>query len=169
MTIAVVLMGVAGCGKTSVGGRLSELLGWPFFDGDDYHPKENIAKMSRGIPLNDSDRFVWLSRLHDLIEEHLQAGKSMLLACSALKQGYRDQLKDGNPGTIFVYLKGDYELIFRRMQERKSHYMKAEMLQSQFATLEEPKEAIVVSTDKDLDSIVVEIVGKLDLVDDESG
>ena len=161
MAIAVVLMGVAGCGKTSVGRRLSERLGWPFFDGDDYHPDENIAKMVQGIPLNDSDRFVWLSCLHDLIEEHLQAGHSLLLACSALKKGYRDQLHEGNPGTIFVYLKGDYELIFQRLQERESHYMKAEMLQSQFAALEEPEEAFVVDIDQDLDTIVEEIEGEL--------
>ena len=151
-------MGVAGCGKTSVGRRLSGCLGWPFFDGDDYHPDENIAKMAQGIPLNDNDRFNWLSVLHDLLEEHLQAGHSLLLACSALKKRYRDQLKDGNPGTIFVYLKGDYELIFRRLQGRDSHYMKADMLQSQFATLEEPEEAVIVSIGQDLDSIVAEIV-----------
>ena len=161
MAIAVVLMGVAGCGKTSLGRCLSARLGWPFFDGDDYHPDENIAKMAQGIPLNESDRFVWLSCLHDLIENSLQAGESMLLACSALKKGYRDQLLEGNPGTIFVYLKGDYELIFQRLQERKSHYMKAEMLQSQFAALEEPEEAFVVDIDQDLDAIVDEIEGVL--------
>ncbi len=161
MAIAVVLMGVAGCGKTSVGERLSELLGWPFFDGDDFHPEENIVKMSQGIPLDDRDRFVWLSRLHDLIEEHLQAGGSMLLACSALKKGYRDQLREDNPGVVFVYLKGDYGLIFQRLRERESHYMKAGMLQSQFAALEEPEDAVVVSIDQDLDSIVGEILGEL--------
>ena len=163
MAVAVVLMGVADCGKTSLGRRLSACLGWPFFDGDDYHPDENVAKMALGIPLNDSDRFVWLSRLQDLIVEHLQAGHSLLLACSALKKGYRDQLREGNPGTIFVYLKGDYELIFQRLQERKSHYMKAEMLQSQFAALEEPEEAIVIDIDQDLDSIVADILRGLDL------
>lgn len=161
MAIAAVLMGVAGCGKTSVGELLSERLGWPFFDGDNYHPEENIAKMTQGVPLDDNDRFVWLSRLHDLIEENLEAGNSMLLACSALKKSYRDQLKDGNPGTIFVYLKGDYELIFQRLQARQSHYMKAEMLQSQFAALEEPEEAIVVDIDQDLVSIVTEIEEEL--------
>jgi gluconokinase len=161
MAIAVVLMGVAGCGKTSLGRRLSARLGWPFFDGDDYHPDENIAKMAQGIPLNDSDRFVWLSHLNDLIEEQLQVGHSLLLACSALKKGYRDQFLEGNPGTIFVYLKGDYELIFQRLQERESHYMKAEMLQSQFAALEEPEEAFVVDIDQDLDAIVDEIEGVL--------
>jgi gluconokinase len=161
MAVAVVLMGVAGCGKTSVGKRLSELLGWPFFDGDDFHPEQNIAKMSQGIPLDDNDRFIWLSVLHDLIEDHLQGGESMLVACLALKKRYRDQLREGNPGTVFVYLKGDYELIFRRLQDRESHYMKAEMLQSQFAAFEEPEEAVVVSIDQDLDSIVTEIEGEL--------
>jgi carbohydrate kinase (thermoresistant glucokinase family) len=92
MTQVIILMGVSGCGKTAVGQQLSGILGWPFFDGDDFHPDENIAKMSKGIPLNDQDRANWLVSLHDLIAEHLRVGRSMLLACSALKQKYRDQL-----------------------------------------------------------------------------
>ena len=158
---AVVLMGVSGCGKTSVGAELSRILGWPFFDGDDFHPPENVAKMAAGIPLNDDDRAPWLANLHDLIAEHLRRGQSALLACSALKQKYRTQLAAGNPGTVFVHLKGDFDLIFGRMQARAGHYMKAEMLRSQFATLEEPTEALTVDINQNLDRIVVEIITQL--------
>ncbi|HBX67916.1 MAG TPA: gluconate kinase [Chloroflexi bacterium] len=158
---AVVLMGVSGCGKTSVGAELSRILGWPFFDGDDFHPPENVAKMAAGIPLNDDDRAPWLANLHDLIAEHLRRGQSVLLACSALKQKYRTQLAAGNPGTVFVHLKGDFDLIFGRMQARAGHYMKAEMLRSQFATLEEPTEALTVDINQNLDRIVVEIITQL--------
>ena len=164
MTKAIILMGVSGCGKTAVGTRLSGTLGWPFFDGDDFHPDENIAKMSQGIPLNDEDRATWLAKLHDLITEHLRAGISMLLVCSALKQKYRDQLREGNPGIVFVYLKGSYELIFSRMQNRASHYMKAGMLKSQFNTLEEPVEALVVNIDQSIESIVIQILDELNLM-----
>jgi gluconokinase len=154
---AIVLMGVSGCGKTSVGERLSQILGWPFFDGDDFHPTGNVAKMSQGIPLNDDDRAPWLAILHDLIADHLQAGKSMILACSALKQKYRDQLEEGNPEVLMIYLKGDFNLIFERMSTREDHYMKAEMLRSQFEALEEPADAITVNIDKNLEEIVEEI------------
>jgi gluconokinase len=126
--LALVLMGVSGCGKTSVGKRLSHILGWPFFDGDDFHPKTNVDKMAAGIPLDDDDRKPWLANLHDLIDEHLSDGRSILLACSALKQKYRDQLSEGNPGMIFVYLKGDFDLIFNRLKARAGHYMKAELI-----------------------------------------
>ena len=153
MPIAVVLMGVSGCGKTAVGLQLSKSLAWPFFDGDDFHPQANIAKMSQGLPLDDLDRASWLSILHDLIAENVQAGENILLACSALKQKYRDQLRAGNPGTTFVYLKGSYNLIFNRMQNRLGHYMKADMLRSQFITLEEPRDALVVDVDRSVQAI----------------
>ena len=110
--------------------------------------------MSQGIPLNDDNRATWLSNVDNIISEHLQEGKSILLACSALKQKYRDQLSAGNPGTVFVYLKGSYDLIYNRMKDRQSHYMKADMLQSQFATLEEPTDALVVNIDQSIDAIV---------------
>jgi gluconokinase len=158
---ALVLMGVSGCGKTSVGQRLSQILGWPFFDGDDFHPPENVAKMAAGIPLDDADRAPWLANLHDLIAENLSQGQSLLLACSALKQKYRDQLAAGNPGTLFVHLEGDFDLIFRRMQARAGHYMKVEMLHSQFAALEAPSEAITVDISQKLDTIVAEIITRL--------
>ena len=158
---AVILMGVSGCGKTSVGERLSEVLGWPFFDGDDFHPPENVAKMAAGTPLNDNDRAPWLANLQALIADHLKKEQSMLLACSALKQSYRDQLVAGNPGTVFVHLQGDFDLIFGRMQARSGHYMKAEMLRSQFETLEDPANALTVDIGQELDTIVTEILKKL--------
>ncbi len=160
---ALVLMGVSGCGKTFVGERLSQILGWPFFDGDDFHPKENVNRMAAGIPLNDDDRSPWLANLHDLIAEHLAKGKSLLLACSALKQTYRNQLAEGNPGTVFVHLKGDFDLIFNRMQARTGHYMKAEMLRSQFETLEEPDDSLTVDIGQNIDVIVKEIIAQLRL------
>ena len=160
---AVVLMGVSGCGKTSVGVRLSRLLDWPFYDGDDYHPLENVTNMGQGIPLDDADRAPWLANLNDLISEHLSTGQSMLLACSALKEKYRDQLAKGNPGTVFVFLKGDFNLIFKRMRVRSGHYMKAEMLQSQYAALEEPTDALVIDISQDLDRMTKEIISWLGL------
>ncbi len=158
---AIVLMGVSGCGKTSVGVRLSEILGWPYFDADEYHPAENVAKMAAGIPLSDEDRIPWLDALHDVIHEHLGNGRSILLSCSALKESYRQRLTADNPGTVFVYLKGDFELIFRRMQARKGHYMKAQMLQSQFDALEEPGDAIVVGIDQNIEAIVNAVIEAL--------
>jgi gluconokinase len=163
MPQAIVLMGVAGSGKTSVGLRLSEILGWKFFDGDDFHSQENIVKMSQGIPLDDTDRNAWLDSLKELIRQQSHQGNSILLACSALKRKYRDQLCNNNHEVIFVYLKGNYDLIFSRIKDRSNHYMDGGMLQSQFKDLEEPNEAIVVSIDQDLDSIVDQILQNLGL------
>lgn len=160
---ALILMGVSGSGKTAVGELLSQKLGWPFFDGDDFHPKDNVAKMAAGIPLDDDDRTPWLLNLHDLIADHLAWGKPLLLACSALKQTYRDLLLDGNPNTLFVHLKGDFGLIMSRMQARAGHYMKPEMLNSQFETLEEPTDALTVDIGQNLDRITEEIITKLHL------
>jgi len=160
---ALVLMGVSGSGKTVIGERLSQILGSPFFDGDDYHPEGNIAKMAAGIPLNDQDRIPWLRILHNIISDHLQDGCSLILACSALKQSYRDLLADGNEGTIFVHLKGDFDLIFQRMRVREEHYMKASMLRSQFEALEEPPDAIVIDVNQDVEAIAAEILERLEL------
>ena len=168
MTQAIVLMGVAGSGKTSVGLRLAEILDWPFFDGDEFHPQENIAKMSQGIPLDDGNRQAWLVRLHDLIAQHLSAGKSVLVASSALKREYRDQLREDNRMVKFVYLKGDYEVIIHRLKNRKNHYMDGSMLQSQFDDLEEPAGAVVIDIDQKLDDIVDQILQNLDLDEDRS-
>ena len=136
-----IIMGVSGSGKSTVGQLLAAQLDVPFYDADDYHPPENIAKMSSGKPLNDDDRLPWLNRLHDLMRQHDDEGSSAVLACSALKQAYRDRLRGQMASVQVVYLDGSFDVIWQRMQQREAHYMKAEMLQSQFDTLEIPTEA----------------------------
>ena len=154
-----IFMGVSGAGKSTLGAAVAAELGWPFFDGDDFHPPENVAKMAAGMPLNDDDRQPWLTRLHDLIAEQLARGHPAVIACSALKKSYREQLRAGNEGLIFVYLQGDFERISRRLAGRRDHYMPAGLLESQFADLEEPgpDEAIVL----DIDATVGEVVAAL--------
>jgi gluconokinase len=155
-----VVMGVSGSGKSTVGRALVQRLDCPFYDGDDFHPEANVAKMSQGIPLDDDDREPWLARLADLIQAHLARGETAVIACSALKEKYRQQLRRAESNVVFVYLKGSFDLIWGRMQQREGHFMKAEMLQSQFATLEEPDpaQAIVVDIDQDVPAIVEEII-----------
>ena len=154
----LIVMGVSGSGKTSVGKALAEHLRWDFYDADDFHPPENIVKMANGIPLDDSDRAPWLAALHDLITLSLKQNKSGVLACSALKERYRQQLLQGNHGVQLVYLKGSYELIWSRMETRTDHYMKPHMLHSQFEALEEPSNALIVAASKPLTEIVQELV-----------
>ncbi len=160
MKLVYVIMGVSGSGKTTIGEALAKVLGIPFYDGDDFHPPENVAKMSKGIPLNDADRQPWLLRLHDLITEHLMADKGAVLACSALKQAYRDLLRRGHDHVTFVHLSGDFDIIWERMSARHDHYMKADMLRSQFETLEPPSsdEAIIIHIEKSVDAIVSLII-----------
>ena len=159
MTTIFVIMGVSGCGKTTVGQALAERLGVRFYDGDDFHPPENVAKMSQGIPLDDSDRYPWLARLRDLIGEHLEWGETAVLACSALKKQYRHQLLVSQ-AVQFVYLAGSFDLIWERMLARPNHFMKAEMLQSQFVALQPPaeSEAIQVDIAHDVETIVTQIL-----------
>ena len=133
-----VVMGVAGSGKTTVGQALARRLGAPFYDGDDFHPPENVAKMAIGIPLTDADRYPWLESLHDLIAGHWQRGQAAVIACSALKKKYRDQLRAGNDGVTIIYLEGPPALLAQRLEGRPSHYMKAGMLASQLEALEPP-------------------------------
>jgi len=156
-----ILMGVSGCGKSSVGEALAKELGWDFYDADDFHPPENVAKMASGTPLNDSDRAPWLATLHDLISSSLNANRPGVLACSALKERYRQQLLDNNPDAQIVYLKGSYDLIWSRMEKRKDHYMKPHMLQSQFDALEEPTDALTVDISSSVDEIVQEILSRM--------
>lgn len=156
-------MGVTGSGKTTLGKMLAEQLGWEFFDADDYHPLENIRKMSAGIPLTDDDRSGWLNSLSSLVKSTLREGKSAVLACSALKQRYRDVLNVAPLLVRFVYLKGSLEQIQTRVKERKEHYMKAGMVESQFAALEEPEDALVVNIDNTIDSCLKFILSKLKL------
>jgi len=153
-----IVMGVSGCGKSSIGKALAENLGWDFHDADDFHPPANVAKMASGIPLDDSDRAPWLDSLHDLISSSLTQNRPGVLACSALKERYRQQLMKGNDGVQLVYLKGSYDLIWSRMIARKDHWMKPHMLQSQFTTLEEPANALTVDISLSIDEIVQDIL-----------
>ena len=132
-------MGVAGSGKTTIGRHLAEELGWTFYDADDFHPPSNVDKMSRGIPLDDTDRLPWLETLRDLVQDCLERGQSAVLACSALRASYREYLLIDDRVKL-VYLKGDHALIEERLKRRHGHFMKPEMLASQFAALEEPDE-----------------------------
>ena len=157
----MILMGVSGSGKTTIGKALASKLGWDFYDADDFHPPENITKMVRGIPLNDSDRAPWLASLHDLVESCLTQNRPGILACSALKEKYRQKLLEGNEGVRLIYLKGSYELLWSRMFARTDHYMKPEMLQSQFDALEEPADAIIIDISHSADEIVQEILQQL--------
>jgi gluconokinase len=142
-----VVMGVSGCGKTTIGKLLAERLHIPFFDGDDYHPSTNVAKMRSHQPLTDSDRQAWLETLAQKIDEWQNTGGAVL-ACSALKRRYREILTSNNQNVRFVYLKGDRDRIGERMAKRTDHYMSATLLESQFQTLEEPVDAIVASIDQ---------------------
>jgi gluconokinase len=154
----VVLMGVAGSGKTTVGEALAQRLGWRFYDADGFHPAENVAKMANGTPLTDSDRAPWLAALHALIASSLKEDRPGVLACSALKASYRGQLLDGLERVLIVHLKGSYELIWSRLSLRQDHYMKPNMLKSQFEALEEPTNALVFDISLTVDEIVEGIV-----------
>lgn len=150
----LIVMGVSGSGKTTIGKVIATKLGWDFYDADDFHPQENVSKMARGIPLSDSDRVPWLDSLHDLIESCLRGGRPGVLACSALKESYRQKLLEGNEGVKLIYLRGSYDLIWSRMSERKNHYMKPEMLRSQFDALEEPSNALTIDISHSVDEII---------------
>ena len=160
-TYFLILMGVSGCGKSTIGQKLAGQLGWDFFDADDFHPPQNIEKMANGIPLNDADRAPWLGALHKQIAVSLRADRPGILACSALKERYRRQLLVGNRGVKIIYLKGNYELIWARMNARPGHYMKEDMLQSQFNALEEPQDALTVDITPSVDEIVATILTEI--------
>ena len=153
----VVLMGVSGSGKTTIGTALAGRLGWPFLDGDDFHPPENVAKMSAGTPLTDEDRWPWLDRLNAELRARQAKGESAVLACSALKQAYRDRLARGLLHWKLVFLHASFELLRRRIEERKHKYMPASLLQSQFATLEPPANAIQIDVAEPLEHSVERI------------
>jgi len=149
-----VVMGVSGCGKSSVAEMLAAETNGLFLDADDFHPPENKAKMAAGIPLTDEDRWPWLDTLNRELKEHAGSTRPVFLACSALRQVYRDKLSAGLPALLFIYLKGSKELIQQRIQSRQNHFMPPALLESQFATLEEPQDAIVVGIEHPLPEIV---------------
>lgn len=151
--MVVILMGVTGAGKTTVGQALAEELHWKFADGDDYHSAVNIAKMRAGISLTDSDRVPWLASLRTAINGWLAAGESVVLACSALKSAYR-QVLVRSPEVKLVYLRADRKLIAERLGKRENHYMNPQLIDSQFATLQEPAEATKIDAALPVQEIV---------------
>jgi gluconokinase len=155
--VIVIVMGVSGAGKSTIGAALARELGWRFIDGDDHHPPANVAKMAAGVPLTASDRAPWLDCLNKLLREQDDA----VLACSALKESYRARLTDGIPGAAFVFLKGEFELIQARLAQRRHRYMPASLLRSQFEALEPPEKAIAVDVAAEATACVAAIVKQL--------
>jgi gluconokinase len=154
----VLVMGVSGVGKTTLGEPLAQRLGWRFLDADDYHPPENVAKMKAGVPLEDADRWPWLDRINGILRKESNA----VLACSALKDSYRRRLAEGVADFRVVYLRGSAELIGARLAERRHRYMPASLLHSQFAALQPPTGAIEVDVAADPAACVAEIVARLE-------
>lgn len=162
----IVVMGVASSGKTSLGERLAERLGWPFRDADSFHPPENVAKMSAGTPLTDVDRKPWLAAIAAWIDDLRASGRNGIVTCSALKKAYRDVILGNRPDVALVYLKGSRELIGARMAARQHHFMPPSLLDSQFATLEEPgpdENPLVVTVEATREAIVEQVVSELRL------
>jgi len=158
----VVVMGVTGSGKTTVGSLLAQQLGWEFADADSFHSPENVEKMRLGIPLGDGDRAPWLDSLRHAIEQWIAEHKNVVLACSALKKSYRQHLFV-NSEVKLVYLKGSYDLIYRRLQLRHGHFASKKILAGQFADLQEPDDAITLEIDQPGEAIVTEIKRRLGL------
>ena len=158
----VVVMGVTGSGKTTVGALLAGQLGWEFVDADSFHPQANVEQIRRGIPLTDEERAPWLASIREAMRHWVDEKRNVVLACSALKQVYRDQLHL-DPEVKLVYLKGSYDLIYERLSLRKGHFATAQLLTSQFETLEEPHDALTIDIDRPPEEIVNEIRGQLGL------
>jgi len=163
--VIVIVFGVSGAGKTTIGKLLAQKLGWRFYEADDFHPRANIDKMQRGIPLTDEDRWPWLESLRELIKQRLEASENAVLACSALKRAYRERLRVSDEVKL-VFLHGDYALIEKQLRQRRGHFMNLELLRSQFADLEEPKpneDVLTVESGRTPQELVKEIKGKLHL------
>ena len=156
----VVVMGVSGCGKSTVGAALAKALDWPFVEADDLHPPANVAKMSAGIPLDDNDRWPWLDRIVDTLRQVQKQQPHIVLACSALKHAYRERLMRAEP-MRFVHLRGGEATIATRLAQRRHRYMPATLLASQFATLEPPRNAIDVDIAADASTLVNAIIAAL--------
>ena len=161
--MVLIVMGVSGCGKTTIGSRLAEELDWYFLDADDFHSPENIRRMADGQPLTEADRQPWLTRLRGEIARALEAKENLVLACSALTEASRARLSGGDPAVRFVYLRGSEPLILERLRSRSGHFMKPDLLASQFAALEEPKDAITVDVDERPRRVVEKIRAALGL------
>lgn len=159
----VIVMGVTGVGKTTVGRLLAERTGWIYYDADDFHTPANVEKMRAGTPLSDDDRWPWLDRLNQVLRKAESQGASAILACSALKERYRDRLEQGVPGVRWVYLSGSMELIASRLQARKAHYMNPALLESQFEALEPPRGALTIDVDGEPAALVQRVLNGLDL------
>ena len=160
----LVVMGVSGCGKTSVGRRLAQQLGLAFVEGDELHPPRNVALMAAGTPLTDADRVDWLAAIASRLAQAHAAQQGLVVSCSALKRGYRDQLRRACPGLRFVYLHGETDLLRRRMAARTGHYMPASLLDSQLATLEPPgsdEAAIAVDVAPPTDHVAATVLAHL--------
>jgi gluconokinase len=155
----VVVMGVAGAGKTTIGEALARRRGWRFIDADDYHPPGNVAKMAAGTPLGDEDRWPWLDKLNRILKKERNA----VVACSALKEAYRERLTRGLERFAIVYLHGSFELIHARITQRKHRYMPAALLESQFATLEPPAHAIAINVAAEPSACVAAVISRLRL------
>jgi len=158
----MLLMGVSGCGKTTVGDQLAERLGWPYQEGDALHPPANVAKMAGGMPLTDADRLPWLAAVAAWIDARRAAGECGVVSCSALKRAYRQLLIGDRPDVRLVYLQGSRDQLAERLAARTGHYMPAGLLDSQLATLEEPTAAeqpLVVTIDQPVEAIVTAIAG----------
>lgn len=165
-------MGVSGAGKTTIGRALAARLGWPFQEGDDLHPPAGIVKMRAGQPLDDRDRLPWLARIAGWIDERRGAGEPGVITCSALKRGYRELLAAGRPEVRFLYLRGSKALIHARLAARRGHFMPTNLLDSQFATLEEPgadELTIRIDVGAPIEQIVETVVRELDAGDGGAG
>jgi len=161
----IVVMGVSGSGKSTIGRALAERLGWRFAEGDEFHSAANIAKMRAGVALTDADRWPWLDAIAAWIRETRAKGERCVIACSALRRAYRGRIAAGRDDVRFVYLSGEYDAIAARMQQRSGHYMPLSLLKSQFDTLEPPldEEAVVVRSDEEPERIVSDVLAALDL------
>ncbi|BBA79685.1 carbohydrate kinase [cyanobacterium endosymbiont of Rhopalodia gibberula] len=154
-------MGVSGSGKTTIGKQLSYHLEYHFYDADDFHTPENIQKMSKGISLNDKDRQPWLLSLSYLINNLQEHKKNAIIACSSLKKSYRQLLQGNHQDLVWIYLKGSFEQIMERLDKRKEHFMKSQMLKSQFKDLEEPENAIILDISSTTEKIIKQILSKI--------
>jgi len=167
--VIVIVFGVSGAGKTTIGKLLAQKLGWRFYEADDFHSQANIDKMRRGVPLNVEDRGPWLESLRELIKQRLEASENAVLACSALKRAYRERLRVSDEVKL-VFLHGDYALIEKQLRQRRGHFMNPALLRSQFADLEEPKpdeDVVTIELKRTPREIVEEIKTKLHLANKE--